>query len=114
MGKEQCYAIMIQEEPREIDFAKQVETNVVVVETIVEEMIAEDDELLFVEPPPYIPLSCHFQAVQDRFKRRKSMHALRKTDHETVVCQTPFLTIGSPCSNLQKLLERYLVQQEEQ
>jgi len=54
-GKEHCYAIMIQEKPREIDVAKQVETNVVVVETLVEDKIVEDDEPLSVEPPPYVP-----------------------------------------------------------
>ena len=69
-GKEQCYAIMIQEELREIVVAKQVETNVVVVETLVEDKIVEDDEPLSVEPPPYVP-KLPFPGRERQIQRQK-------------------------------------------
>ena len=77
-GKEQCYAIMIQEEPRDIDVAKQVETNAVVVETLVEDKIAEDDEPISVEPPPYVP-KLPFPGRERQIQSRKSLHVLMRS-----------------------------------
>ncbi|KAG7559335.1 hypothetical protein ISN45_Aa05g009320 [Arabidopsis thaliana x Arabidopsis arenosa] len=54
-GKEHCYAIMIQEESREIDVAKQEEAKAIVVDTSVEDKIGKVDEPLYVEPPSYVP-----------------------------------------------------------
>jgi len=88
-GKEQCYAIMIQEELREIVVAKQVETNVVVAETLVEDKIVEDDEPLSVELPPYVP-KLPFPGRERQIQRQKEYARLDEIMKQLYV-RLPFL-----------------------
>jgi len=55
-----------------------VETNAVVVETLVEDKIVEDDEPLSEEPPPYVP-KLPFPGRERQIQSRKSLHVLMRS-----------------------------------
>jgi len=60
-----------------LHITKQVETNAIVVETLVEDMTVEDDNPLFVESPPYVP-KLPFLGRKRQIQKQNIMHALMR------------------------------------
>jgi len=55
-----------------------VETNAIVVETLVEDMTVEDDNPLSVEPPPYVP-KLPFLGRERQIQKQNIMYTLMRS-----------------------------------